>query len=197
MRNLLLLFLSNLVIVLPIFSDAYINLSQEKNQLTYQSDSSSNEYGWVQDIVGIEEDAFNYVEGSDPDLELYVKNAFFTDVALSPDGKHLAFQSKSDDFTEGLLVANTEVYFSSGIEKATVAKAAMENKPDSDLGVRALYLCDFNWVSNKLILVEVCGKRYDFIQGEIFQNFGIFKLFNIETKEFRNFLYPLEDIKSF
>ena len=174
MRNLLLLFLSNLVIVLQIFSDPYINLSHEENQLTYQSDSSSNEYGWVQDIVGIEEDAFNYVEGSDPDLELYVKNAFFTDVALSPDGKHLAFQSKSDDFTEGLLVANTEVYFSSGIEKATVAKAAMENKPDSDLGVRALYLCDFNWVSNKLILVEVCGKRYDFIQGEIFQNFGIF-----------------------
>ena len=72
----------------------------------------------------------------------------------------------------------------------------MENKPDSDLGVRALYLCDFNWVSNKLILVEVCGKRYDFIQGEIFQNFGIFKLFNIETKEFRNFLYPLEPAPS-
>ena len=127
---------------------------------------------------------------------MYVKNAFFTDVALSPDGKHLAFQSKSDDFTEGLLVANTEVYFSSGNEKATVAKEAMENKPDSDLGVRALYLCDFNWVSNKLILVEVCGKRYDFIQGEIFQNFGIFKLFNIETKEFRNFLYPLEPAPS-
>ena len=88
---------------------------------------------------------------------MYVKNAFFTDVALSPDGKHLAFQSKSDDFTEVLLVANTEVYFSSGIEKATIAKAAMENN-QIRFGVRALYLCDFNWVSNKLILVEVCGE---------------------------------------
>ena len=183
-------------IVLPISSESSNNLQENANQLSYQSNSAPNDYGWVQDIVGIDEEAFNYVDGSDPDLELYVKNAFFTDVALSPDGKHLAFQSKSDDFTEGLLVANTEVYFSSGIEKATVAKAAMENKPDSDLGVRALYLCDFNWVSNKLILVEVCGKRYDFIQGEIFQNFGIFKLFNIETKEFRNFLYPLEPAPS-
>ena len=33
---------------------------------------ASNEYGWVEDIVGIDENAFNYVEGSDPDVELYV-----------------------------------------------------------------------------------------------------------------------------
>ena len=29
------------------------------------------EYGWVQDLVGIDEESFNYVEGSDPDLENY------------------------------------------------------------------------------------------------------------------------------
>ena len=38
---------------------------------------ASNEYGWVEDIVGIDENAFNYADGSDPDLELYVKNLFF------------------------------------------------------------------------------------------------------------------------
>ena len=50
------------------------------------------------------------VEGSDEDLELYLKSSFFSDVALSPDGKHLAFQSKSDEFTEGLLVARTDAF---------------------------------------------------------------------------------------
>ena len=83
-------------IVLPISSESNNNLQENANQLSYQSNSAPNDYGWVQDIVGIDEEAFNYVDGSDPDLELYVKNAFFTDVALSPDGKHLAFQSKSD-----------------------------------------------------------------------------------------------------
>ena len=33
---------------------------------------ASSEYGWVQDIVGIDEDKFNYEDGSDPDLELYL-----------------------------------------------------------------------------------------------------------------------------
>ena len=52
---------------------------------------ASNEYGWVEDIVGIDENAFNYVEGSDPDLELYVKNLFFDSLELSPDGEKMAF----------------------------------------------------------------------------------------------------------
>ena len=69
---------------------------------------ASSEYGWVQDIVGIDESRFNYEDGSDADLELYLKNSFFSSVKLSPDGKHLAFQSKSDEFTEGILVAKTD-----------------------------------------------------------------------------------------
>ena len=36
------------------------------------------DYGWVQDLVGIDEESFNYVEGTDPDLENYTKDAFFT-----------------------------------------------------------------------------------------------------------------------
>ena len=160
----------------------------------FRISADDHEYGWVQDIVGIDENVFNYVEGSDPDLEMYLKSSFFTQVQLSPDGKHLAFQSKSDEFTEGLLVARTDDYLDpkKGLEKATVAKAAMENTSDKVLGVPALYLCSFNWVTNSLILVEVCGKRFDRLQGEIFQNLGIFKLFNIKTKEFKNFIYPLE-----
>ncbi len=156
--------------------------------------SSDYEYGWVQDIVGIDNDVFNYQEGTDPDLELYLKNSFFSSVKLSPDGKHLAFQSKSDEFTEGILVAKTDEFLDSnkGLEKATVAKAAMKSSSDKVLGVPALYLCSFNWVSNSIILVEVCGKRFDRLQGEIFSNLGIFKLFNIKTKEFKNFIYPLE-----
>ena len=35
-----------------------------------QAMDSAKEYGWVQDVVGIDENAFNYVDGSDPDLEL-------------------------------------------------------------------------------------------------------------------------------
>tara|TARA_B100000579_G_scaffold134138_1_gene108567 strand:- start:100 stop:2193 length:2094 start_codon:yes stop_codon:yes gene_type:complete len=160
----------------------------------FKISADDHEYGWVQDIVGIDENVFNYVEGSDPDLEMYLKSSFFTQVQLSPDGKHLAFQSKSDEFTEGLLVARTDDFLDpkKGLEKATVAKAAMENTSDKVLGVPALYLCSFNWVTNSLILVEVCGKRFDRLQGEIFQNLGIFKLFNIKTKEFKNFIYPLE-----
>jgi len=160
----------------------------------FRISADDHEYGWVQDIVGIDKNVFNYVEGSDPDLEMYLKSSFFTQVQLSPDGKHLAFQSKSDEFTEGLLVARTDDYLDpkKGLEKATVAKAAMENTSDKVLGVPALYLCSFNWVTNSLILVEVCGKRFDRLQGEIFQNLGIFKLFNIKTKEFKNFIYPLE-----
>ena len=160
----------------------------------FRISADDHEYGWVQDIVGIDENVFNYVEGSDPDLEMYIKSSFFTQVQLSPDGKHLAFQSKSDEFTEGLLVARTDDFLDpkKGLEKATVAKAAMENTSDKVLGVPALYLCSFNWVTNSLILVEVCGKRFDRLQGEIFQSLGIFKLFNIKTKEFKNFIYPLE-----
>ena len=156
--------------------------------------ASEDQYGWVQDVVGIDKNVFNYKEGSDLDLELYLKNSFFSSVQLSPDGKHLAFQSKSDEYTEGILVAKTDEFLdpNKGLENATVAKAAMQSSSDKVLGVPALYLCDFNWVSNAIILVEVCGKRFDRLQGEIFSNLGIFKLFNINTKEFKNFIYPLE-----
>ena len=135
---------------------------------------ASSEYGWVQDIVGIDESRFNYEDGSDADLELYLKNSFFSSVKLSPDGKHLAFQSKSDEFTEGILVAKTDDFLdpNKGLEKATVAKAAMKSSSDKVLGVPALYLCDFNWVSNSIILVEVCGKQFDRLQGEIFSSLG-------------------------
>ena len=44
---------------------------------------ASSEYGWVQDIVGIDESRFNYEDGSDADLELYLKNSFFSSVKLS------------------------------------------------------------------------------------------------------------------
>ena len=108
----------------------------------FRISADDHEYGWVQDIVGIDENVFNYVEGSDPDLEMYLKSSFFTQVQLSPDVKHLAFQSKSDEFTEGLLVARTDDFLDpkKGLEKATVAKAAMENTSDKVLGVPALYL---------------------------------------------------------
>ena len=36
----------------------------------FRISADDHEYGWVQDIVGIDENVFNYVEGSDPDLEL-------------------------------------------------------------------------------------------------------------------------------
>jgi acetyl esterase/lipase len=166
----------------------------KKIKNVYQAQKSGSGYGWVQDIVGIDEDVFNYVEGSDEDLELYLRSSFFSNVALSPDGKHLAFQSKSDEFTEGLVVARTDDFLDpkKGLEKATVAKAALENRGDDVFGIKELFLCSFDWVSNSLILVEVCGKQFDRLQGEIFQQIGIFKLFNIKTREFKNFIYPLE-----
>ncbi len=150
------------------------------------------DYGWVQDLVGIEEESFNYVEGSDPDLEKYTKNAFFTNVTLSPNGKYLAFQSKSSEFTEGILIAESEKYFEKGLAGSTIAKIAVEGGADQDLGVRELFLCNALWASNRYILIELCGKRFDFVEGEIFVALGVFKIFDMETKEFRNFLYPLE-----
>ena len=39
--------------------------------LSFSTQSIVADYGWVQDLVGIEEESFNYVEGSDPDLEKY------------------------------------------------------------------------------------------------------------------------------
>ena len=154
---------------------------------------ASNEYGWVEDIVGIDENAFNYVDGSDPDLELYVKNLFFTSLQLSPDGEKIAFLSESNDFTQGILVVDVDDYFENNrsFEKSTIAKAAMENKPDTALGVNAMFICNFLWANDEIILVQICGKRIDFIQGEIFFSLGIWKTFNVETKEFKNFIYPL------
>ena len=38
--------------------------------------ASEDQYGWVQDVVGIDKNVFNYKEGSDLDLELYLKNSF-------------------------------------------------------------------------------------------------------------------------
>ena len=149
------------------------------------------EYGWLEEVVGIDKKEFDYVEGSDKELELYTKKTFFTDIKMSPNGKYLAFQSDSENFTQGILVVDLDTYLERGIEKATVAKAAVENKPDSDLGVKALFLCNFEWATNKYILLELCGKRIDFIQGEIFFSLGVWKLFNLETKEFKSFIYPL------
>jgi len=160
--------------------------------LFFSVQSMVAEYGWVQDLVGIDEESFNYVEGSDPDLENYTKNAFFTNVTLSPNGKYLAFQSKSSEFTEGILVADAEKYFEKGLAGSTVAKIAVEGGEDQDLGVRQLFLCNAIWASNRYILIELCGKRFDFIEGEIFVALGVFKIFDMETKEFRNFLYPVE-----
>ena len=45
--------------------------------LFFSAQSIIAEYGWVQDIVGIDEESFNYVDGSDPDLEKYTTNPFF------------------------------------------------------------------------------------------------------------------------
>lgn len=159
----------------------------------FRISADDHEYGWVQDIVGIDEKAFNYAEGSDPDLEIYVKNLFFDSLELSPDGKKIAFLSESSDFTQGILVVDVEKFFKNkrSFEKSTIAKAAMENKPDTELGVKALFICNFIWANDEIILVEVCGKRIDFIQGEVFFSLGIWKTFNVKTKEFKNFLYPL------
>lgn len=158
--------------------------------LFFSAQNMVADYGWVQDLVGIEEESFNYVEGSDPDLEKYTTNPFFTNVTISPNGKYLAFQSKSSEFTEGILVADAEKYFEKGLTGSTVAKIAVEGGEDQDLGVRQLFLCNAIWASNRYILIELCGKRFDRIQGEIFVSLGVFKIFDMETKEFRNYLYP-------
>ena len=101
----------------------------------------------------------NILEGSDQELELYTKKSFFTDIKMSPNGKFLAFQSDSQNFTQGILIVDLDTYLDSGIEKATIAKAAVENKPDSDLGVKALFLCNFEWATNKYILLELWEKE--------------------------------------
>ena len=54
-----------------------------------------------------------------------------------------------------------------------------------------MFICNFLWANDEIILVQICGKRIDFIQGEIFFSLGIWKTFNVETKEFKNFIYPL------
>ena len=48
-----------------------------KKKKLYQAQSQGSGYGWVEDIVGIDEEVFNYVDGSDEDLELYLKSSFF------------------------------------------------------------------------------------------------------------------------
>ena len=50
--------------------------------LFFSAQSMVADYGWVQDLVGIKEESFNYVEGSDPDLEKYTTNPFFTNVTI-------------------------------------------------------------------------------------------------------------------
>ena len=45
------------------------------------------EYGWLEDVVGIDLEEFEYLEGSDKELELYTKKTFFTDIKMSPNGK--------------------------------------------------------------------------------------------------------------
>ena len=87
------------------------------------------EYGWLEEVVGIDKKEFDYVEGSDKELELYTKKTFFTDIKMSPNGKYLAFQSDSENFTQGILVVDLDTYLEKGIEKATIAKAAVEVPP--------------------------------------------------------------------
>ena len=67
---------------------------------------ASANYEWVDEVINIDEKNFVYQEGSDANLELYTKSLFVNDVKLSPDGEHLAFQSDSDDFTQGIIIAN-------------------------------------------------------------------------------------------
>ena len=76
-----------------------------------------------------------------------------------------------------MLVARTDDFLDpkKGLEKATVAKAALENSGDDVLRVKELFLCRFNWVSNTLILVEICGKNFDRLRGEVFTALGVFK----------------------
>jgi len=107
------------------------------------------EYGWVQDIENIDPKKFNYEEGSDPDLDLYVKPTFVSDIKLSPDGKHIALQSDSEEFTQGIIISDLEKFYTLGLEGSAVAKLAVDNsKGDPDLGVRALF---FSSVRESLI----------------------------------------------
>ena len=153
------------------------------------------EYGWVQDIENINPKKFNYEEGSDPDLDLYVKPTFVSDIKLSPDGKHIALQSDSEEFTQGIIISDLEKFYTLGLEGSAVAKLAVDNsKGDPDLGVRALFLCNFEWASNRFLLVELCGKEYNFIEGEVFFSLGIYKIYDLNTNEFRAFLYPFEAV---
>ena len=160
--------------------------------------SLAAEYEWLSDIVGIDQSKFNYKEGSDPELELYVKENYVNDIKLSPDGNFLAFQSDSDVYTQGILVVDRKKFFENNMNvgKATIARLAVDEPGAPDLGIRRLFLCNFNWASNNHILVELCGKTIDYIQGEIFFNIGIFKIFDLEKNEFRNFLYPFGKIRT-
>ena len=112
----------------------------------------SDEYEWVQDLVNVDPGRFNYEDGSDKELEFYTKSLFVSDVKISPDGKNIAIQSDSQEFTQGLIVSDFDEFISSGIEKSTIAKIAIDNsKGDPDLGVSQLFLCNFEWASSKKI----------------------------------------------
>ena len=155
----------------------------------------SEEYKWVQDIINIDPEKFNYKEGSDKNLELYTKSLFVSGIKISPDGKSIAIQSDSEEFTQGIIISDFDKFLETGIEESAVAKIAIDNsKGDSDLGVSQLFLCNFEWASSEKILIELCGKRYDFIEGEIFFSLGVYRIFNLVTKEFKPFLYPYDSV---
>ena len=66
----------------------------------------SEEYKWVQDIINIDAEKFNYKEGSDKNLELYTKSLFVSGIKISPDGKSIAIQSDSEEFTQGIIISD-------------------------------------------------------------------------------------------
>ena len=127
--------------------------------------SVTAEYDWLADIVGIDEKHFQYVEGSDQALEFYTKQSYFNNIQLSPDGKHLALQSESDEFTQGILVVDRESFLTDGVNNSIIARLAVDEPGAPDLGIRRLFVCQMTWASNQHILVELCGKTIDFIQG--------------------------------
>ena len=96
------------------------------------------EYEWLSDVVGIDQSKFNYKDGSDPELELYVKENYVNDIKLSPDGNFLAFQSDSDVYTQGILVVDRKKFFENNrnVGKATVARLAVDEPGAPDLGIR-------------------------------------------------------------
>ena len=51
------------------------------------------------------------------------------------------------------------------------------------------------WASKRHLLVELCGKTTDFIQGEQYFSVGIYKIYDLQTNEFRNFLYPFGELR--